>query len=92
MCIFCLFSDTRKLHDHLRMTILRAAFGKKRHREQYEFRTYYKILNFHRLTGSTLSTFLEYIERNLPEGVHLKATKVELLRLPEHLKPPKIDK
>lgn len=45
---------------------------------------------FHRLTGSTLATFLEYIERNLPEGVALKATKIELLALPEHLqKPPK---
>lgn len=40
------------------------------------------------MTGSTLSTFLEYIERNLPEGVALKATKVEMLSLPEHLQKP----
>lgn len=40
------------------------------------------------MTGSTLSTFLEYIERNLPEGVALKATKVEILSLPEHLQKP----
>lgn len=45
-------------------------------------------MHFHRLTGSTLSTFLEYIERNLPEGVALKATKIELLPLSEHLQKP----
>lgn len=45
-------------------------------------------MHFHRLTGSTLSTFLEYIERNLPEGVALKATKIEMLALPEHLQKP----
>lgn len=72
--------------------MLRSAFGHKKHRVQYEFRTYYKFMNFHRLTGSTLSTFLEYIERNLPEGVALKATKIEILEIPEHLRqpPPKV--
>lgn len=35
-----------------------------------------------------MDTFLEYIERNLPEGVALKATKVELQMLPEYLKKP----
>lgn len=45
-------------------------------------------MNFHRLTGSTLSTFLEYIERNVPEGVALKATKIELLPLPDHMQKP----
>lgn len=43
-------------------------------------------MNFHKLTGSTLDTYLEYIERNLPEGVALKATKTELQTLSEHLK------
>ena len=28
------------------------------------------------LTGSTADTFLEYIQRNLPEGVAMKVTKV----------------
>lgn len=68
-----------------RYTLLKSAFVHKKHRVQYEFRTYFHFINFHRLTGSTLSTFLEYIERNLPEGVALKATKIELLALPEHL-------
>lgn len=43
-------------------------------------------MHFHKLTQSTLETFLEYIERNLPEGVALKATKVEIQSLPEYLK------
>lgn len=29
-----------------------------------------------KLTGSTADTFLEYIQRNLPEGVAMKVTKV----------------
>lgn len=68
-----------------RYTLLRSAYVHKKHRVQYEIRTYYKFMHFHRLTGSTLSTFLEYIERNLPEGVALKATKVEIMALPEYL-------
>lgn len=52
---------------------------------QYEIRTYYRFMNFHNLTQSTLETYLEYIERNLPEGTAMKATKVELQKLPEHL-------
>lgn len=71
-----------------RYTILKSAFVHKKHRVQYEIRTYYHFMNFHRLTGSTLSTFLEYIERNLPEGVALKATKIELLPLPDHIQKP----
>lgn len=51
-------------------------------------RTYYRFLEFEKLTGSTLSTFLEYIERNLPEGVAMKATKIEIQPMPEHLKTP----
>lgn len=71
-----------------RYTLLKSAFVHKKHRVQYEIRTYYQFMHFHRLTGSTLSTFLEYIERNLPEGVSMKATKIELLPLPDHIKQP----
>lgn len=34
------------------------------------------FVQYKHLTGSTADTLLEYIERNLPEGVALKATKV----------------
>lgn len=71
-----------------RYTVLKSAFVHKKHRVQYEFRTHFHFIHFHRLTGSTLSTFLEYIERNLPEGVALKVTKIEMLALSEHLQKP----
>uniref|UniRef100_K1R1T1 Small ribosomal subunit protein uS10m n=1 Tax=Magallana gigas TaxID=29159 RepID=K1R1T1_MAGGI len=35
----------------------------------------YKKHRYYYLTGSTASTFLEYIQRNLPEGVAMKVTK-----------------
>lgn len=37
------------------------------------------------MTGSTMDTFLEYIERNLPEAVAMKVTKTALSNLPDHL-------
>ncbi len=50
---------------------------------QYEIRTYYHYLEMSRLTESTLKTYLEYIQRNLPEGVAMKVTKHERKPLPE---------
>ncbi|XP_050071348.1 28S ribosomal protein S10, mitochondrial [Anopheles maculipalpis] len=69
-----------------RLTLLKSVHIYKKHRVQYEVRNYYRFMHFHKLTGSTLDTFLEYIERNLPEGIALKVTKVELQQLPEHLR------
>ncbi|KAK2707092.1 hypothetical protein QYM36_014950, partial [Artemia franciscana] len=63
-----------KLPVHDRMTLLRSVHIYKKHREQYEVRTYYRYFNFHKLTGSTADTFLEYVQRNLPEGVGMKVT------------------
>ncbi|XP_031635703.1 28S ribosomal protein S10, mitochondrial [Contarinia nasturtii] len=82
-------SFTPRLHYNKELyVLLKSAFVHKKHRVQYEIRTYFHFIHFHRLTGSTLSTYLEYIERNLPEGVALKATKVESLPLPEHMQKP----
>ncbi|XP_030376531.1 28S ribosomal protein S10, mitochondrial [Scaptodrosophila lebanonensis] len=78
----------RKAH-HDRLTLLKSVHIYKKHRAQYEVRTYFYYLTYHKLTGSTMDTFLEYIERNLPEGVALQASKTELQQIPEHLsKPP----
>uniref|UniRef100_A0A336N1N6 Small ribosomal subunit protein uS10m n=1 Tax=Culicoides sonorensis TaxID=179676 RepID=A0A336N1N6_CULSO len=74
-----------KKPEKARLTLLRSVHVHKKHRVQYEVRTYFRYLTFHKLTGSTLDTFLEYIERNLPEGIALKATKTEIKRLPEYL-------
>ncbi|XP_033326616.2 mitochondrial ribosomal protein S10 [Megalopta genalis] len=71
---------------HKRYTLLKSVHVYKKHRVQYETRTYFRYLDFFRLTGSTADTFLEYIQRNLPEGVAMKATKVELQTLPESVK------
>lgn len=68
-----------------RLTLLKSVHVYKKHRVQYEVRTYFRFMNFHNMTSSTLDTFLEYIERNLPEGCAIKATKVEVQKLPEHL-------
>lgn len=70
-----------------RWTLLKSVHIHKKHRVQYEVRTHFLIMKFARLTGSTADTFLEYIQRNLPEGVSMKVTKHELQKLPEHVKP-----
>ncbi|RWS12255.1 28S ribosomal protein S10-like protein [Dinothrombium tinctorium] len=74
-----------------RRPLLRSVFIYKKHREVYERRTYFRCMQFKHLTGSTADTFLEYIERNLPEGVSMKVTKHEIERLPQHLVPPQND-
>uniref|UniRef100_A0A1B0FBF4 Small ribosomal subunit protein uS10m n=1 Tax=Glossina morsitans morsitans TaxID=37546 RepID=A0A1B0FBF4_GLOMM len=71
-----------------RLTLLKCVHIYKKHRVQYEIRTYFRYMNFHKLTESTLDTFLEYIERNLPEGVALLATRTEIQEIPEHLRQP----
>ncbi|XP_078037234.1 mitochondrial ribosomal protein S10 [Augochlora pura] len=71
---------------HKRYTLLKSVHIFKKHRVQYETRTYFRYLDFFHLTGSTADTFLEYLQRNLPEGVAMKATRVELQTLPASIK------
>ncbi|XP_015178970.1 PREDICTED: 28S ribosomal protein S10, mitochondrial [Polistes dominula] len=75
---------------HERLTVLKSVHVHKKHRVQYETRTYYRFMDFVKLTGSTADTFLEYLQRNLPEGVAMKVTKVELQKLPESIQTPPI--
>ncbi|XP_076058974.1 mitochondrial ribosomal protein S10 [Oratosquilla oratoria] len=71
---------------HLRRwTLLKSVHIYKKHRVQYEVRSHFAIMSFARLTSSTADTFLEYIQRNLPEGVALKITKHEIQKLPLHV-------
>jgi len=72
----------RKAH-HERYTLLRSIHVHKKCRVQYEVRTWFRFIHFHKLTGSTAETFLEYTQRNLPEGVALKVTKVLLDNIPD---------
>ncbi|GFS21845.1 28S ribosomal protein S10, mitochondrial [Elysia marginata] len=71
-----------------RMSLMKSVFVHKKHFHQYEMRTLYRVFEFKNLTGSTASMFLEYIQRNMPEGVAMKVTKHQLERFPEHLKHP----
>lgn len=68
-----------------RRSILRSAFVNKKHREQYEMRTYFRILKIKHVTGSTADTFLEYIQRNLPEGIAMQVRRHQLEPLPDHI-------
>ena len=68
-----------------RWTLLKSRFGNRKHLRQYEMRTYFKEFKFEKLTGSTADTLLEYIQRNLPEGVAMHVTRKKLMRLEEIL-------
>ncbi|XP_012660320.1 28S ribosomal protein S10, mitochondrial isoform X2 [Otolemur garnettii] len=71
-----------------RFTLLKSVHIFKKHRVQYEMRTLYRCLELQHLTGSTADVYLEYIQRNLPEGVAMEVTKTKLEQLPEHIKEP----
>ncbi|CAG0899707.1 unnamed protein product [Darwinula stevensoni] len=71
-----------KHYHHYQRNVLKSIHIFKKHQVHYEVRTYYRVLQFQHLTGSTADTFLEYIQRNLPEGVMMKHA-VE--KLPEHI-------
>ncbi|XP_058931684.1 small ribosomal subunit protein uS10m isoform X3 [Kogia breviceps] len=71
-----------------RFTLLKSVHIFKKHRVQYEMRTLYRCLELEHLTGSTADVYLEYIQRNLPEGVAMEVTKTKLEQLPEHIKKP----
>uniref|UniRef100_A0A0V0G804 Small ribosomal subunit protein uS10m n=1 Tax=Triatoma dimidiata TaxID=72491 RepID=A0A0V0G804_TRIDM len=85
------WAPKKAVHD--RLTLLRSIHVKKKYRVQYETRTYFSFMQLHKLTGSTTNTFLEYIQRNLPEGVALKVAKVALEKFPDHIKqiPPALE-
>ncbi|CAF4357641.1 unnamed protein product, partial [Rotaria sp. Silwood2] len=45
-------------------------------------------LQFKHLTGSTADTFLEYVQRNLPEGVMMIVERIRLEPFRDNLVPP----
>ncbi|KAK7476251.1 hypothetical protein BaRGS_00032527 [Batillaria attramentaria] len=72
-----------------RFSILKSVHIYAKHMVQYEQRTHYNVFELKHLTGSTADTFLEYIQRNLPEGMAMKVTKHRLEKIPDYLQPPK---
>ncbi|XP_071832834.1 uncharacterized protein [Apostichopus japonicus] len=75
--------------DIYRLTLLKSRHIYKKHRVQYEMRTNYRLMKLRHLTGNTAGVFLEYIERNLSEGLAMQVKKCSIEQMPEHLtKPP----
>ncbi|XP_011410379.1 PREDICTED: 28S ribosomal protein S10, mitochondrial-like [Amphimedon queenslandica] len=80
-----------------KFTVLKSAHIFKKHRVQYEIRTYSRLVQIRQITGTTADVFLEYIQRNLPEGVTMTIYQEELRALPKLLmsqyeveKPPQV--
>ncbi|XP_056604810.1 probable 28S ribosomal protein S10, mitochondrial [Triplophysa dalaica] len=71
-----------------KLTLLKSVHIFKKHRVQYEMRTHYRCIEISRITGSTARVYLEYIERNLPEGVSIEITKTAIEKIPEHIQKP----
>lgn len=71
-----------------RLTLLKSVHIYKKHRVQYEMRTHYMCLELKYLTSSTAAVYLEYVQRNLPEGVAMEVKKTKIERIPEHIQKP----
>ena len=59
-----------------RLSLLKSVHIFAKHKVQYETRTYFRVLELLRLTGSTADTYLEYTQRMLPEGIAMKVSRV----------------
>lgn len=68
-----------------RWTVLKSRFSNRKHMRQYEMRTHFRTFEFEKLTGSTSDTLLEYIQRNLPEGVAMHVHTTKCIQLPEFI-------
>uniref|UniRef100_A0A1A7WTL3 Small ribosomal subunit protein uS10m n=1 Tax=Iconisemion striatum TaxID=60296 RepID=A0A1A7WTL3_9TELE len=74
--------------DMERFTLLKSVHIYKKHRVQYEMRTHYRCIELLHLTGCTAQAYLEYIQRNLPEGVAMEVTKTSMEKIPDHILEP----
>ncbi|XP_046729522.1 probable 28S ribosomal protein S10, mitochondrial isoform X2 [Silurus meridionalis] len=75
-----------------RLTLLKSVHIFKKHRVQYEMRTHYRSIEIAQITGSTADVYLEYIQRNLPEGMAMEVTKTAIEKVPDHIQTPVWDK
>lgn len=84
-----------KVHElpkHMeRFTLLKSVHIFKKHRVQYEMRTHYRCIELSHITGCTAQVYLEYIQRNLPEGVAMEVTKTAMEKVPDHILEPMWD-
>jgi small subunit ribosomal protein S10 len=68
-----------------KFTVLKSPHIYKKHRGQYEIRTHSRLVQIKEITGTTADVFLEYIQRNLPEGVTMTVYQESLNVLPKLL-------
>ncbi|VUZ50789.1 unnamed protein product, partial [Hymenolepis diminuta] len=78
-------SETRYSPIYDRLSMNKSPFIHKKHQRQYEFRSYVKTFTIPNLTGCTANVFLEYIQRNLPGGVHMIVNQHRVESLPAAL-------
>jgi small subunit ribosomal protein S10 len=71
-----------------KFTVLKSPHIYKKHRVQFETRTHARLLQIRRITGTTADIFLEYIQRNLPEGVSMSLYQEAFEALPNLLMEP----
>nr|XP_032821037.1 28S ribosomal protein S10, mitochondrial isoform X2 [Petromyzon marinus] len=83
--IHSVYEPRRKIE---RLTVLKSVHIYKKHRVQYEMRTHFRVIELKYLTGSTANVYLEYIQRNLPEGVAMEVTRHTIEQIPEHIANP----
>ncbi|XP_049914189.1 probable 28S ribosomal protein S10, mitochondrial [Epinephelus moara] len=77
--------------DLERFTLLKSVHIFKKHRVQYEMRTHYRCIELSHITGSTAQVYLEYIQRNLPEGIAMEVAKTSMEKIPDHISEPMWD-
>ena len=46
------------------------------------------LVQLRNVTGETADVFLEYIQRNLPEGVSMSVEQTSVEAIPDYLQPP----
>lgn len=66
-------------------TLLKSPHIYKKHRVQYELRTHARMLQMCELAGDTADIYLEYVQRNIPEGVSMSVEQTELESIPEYI-------
>merc|ERR1719427_698924 len=76
-----------QLPKHIeKRTLLSSPFIFKKHHQQYEIRTYGRMLELSKLTKESADIYLEYIQRNIPEGVSMSIEQTELEPLPSYFR------
>ena len=64
-----------------KFTVLKSAHIFKKQRVQYEIRTHSRLVQIKHITGTTADVYLEYIQRNLPEGISMSVHQVYIMRI-----------